>query len=62
MALEARAFPEPGARPGRRVDQRGIDAGAAGGKLVGAGGGGFLLFYAEDKTDLRFAMRAGPRR
>ena len=28
----------------------GIDAGAAGGKLVGAGDGGFLLFYAEEKT------------
>ena len=25
--------------------QRGLDAGALGGKLVGAGGGGFLLFY-----------------
>lgn len=27
--------------------QRGIDAGATGGKLLGAGGGGFLLFYVE---------------
>jgi len=27
--------------------QRGLDAGAIGGKLLGAGGGGFLLFYAE---------------
>jgi D-glycero-alpha-D-manno-heptose-7-phosphate kinase len=34
----------------------GITAGAAGGKLVGAGGGGFLLFYAEDKAALRAAM------
>ncbi|MGO9877212.1 MAG: galactokinase [Acidimicrobiia bacterium] len=34
----------------------GIAAGAAGGKLVGAGGGGFLLFYAEEKADLRLAM------
>jgi D-glycero-alpha-D-manno-heptose-7-phosphate kinase len=34
----------------------GIDAGALGGKLVGAGGGGFLLFYAEDKAGLRRAM------
>jgi D-glycero-alpha-D-manno-heptose-7-phosphate kinase len=25
--------------------QRGLDAGALGGKLAGAGGGGFLLFY-----------------
>jgi D-glycero-alpha-D-manno-heptose-7-phosphate kinase len=34
----------------------GIEAGALGGKLVGAGGGGFLLFYAERKADLRAAM------
>ena len=31
--------------------------GALGGKLVGAGGGGFLLLYAEDKKRLRHAMR-----
>jgi D-glycero-alpha-D-manno-heptose-7-phosphate kinase len=31
--------------------------GALGGKLVGAGGGGFLLLYAEDKRRLREAMR-----
>jgi D-glycero-alpha-D-manno-heptose-7-phosphate kinase len=30
--------------------------GALGGKLVGAGGGGFLLFLAEDKARLRRAM------
>jgi len=30
--------------------------GALGGKLVGAGGGGFLLFYAEDHQRLRGAM------
>jgi len=36
--------------------------GALGGKLIGAGGGGFLLFYAEDKTRLRRAMtRTGLR-
>jgi len=36
--------------------------GALGGKLIGAGGGGFLMFYAEDKTRLRHAMReAGVR-
>lgn len=43
----------------RQVDgwiRRGIDAGALGGKLIGAGGGGFLLFYAEHKADLRGAM------
>jgi len=31
--------------------------GALGGKLIGAGGGGFLLFYTEDKTRLRSVMR-----
>lgn len=31
--------------------------GALGGKLIGAGGGGFLMFYADDKTKLRHAMR-----
>jgi D-glycero-alpha-D-manno-heptose-7-phosphate kinase len=33
-------------------------SGALGGKLIGAGGGGFLMFYAEDKTRLRHAMRS----
>ncbi len=38
----------------------GRENGAVGGKLVGAGGGGFLLFYAEDRVRLRRAMsRAG---
>jgi len=32
------------------------DNGALGGKLVGAGGGGFLMFYAQDKERLRDAM------
>jgi D-glycero-alpha-D-manno-heptose-7-phosphate kinase len=31
--------------------------GALGGKLIGAGGGGFLMFYSEEKTRLRAAMR-----
>jgi D-glycero-alpha-D-manno-heptose-7-phosphate kinase len=31
--------------------------GALGGKLIGAGGGGFLMFYAHDKQLLRHAMR-----
>jgi D-glycero-alpha-D-manno-heptose-7-phosphate kinase len=31
--------------------------GARGGKLIGAGGGGFLMFYANDKACLRHAMR-----
>lgn len=35
----------------------GRQKGAIGGKLVGAGGGGFLLFYAEDRKGLRQAMR-----
>ncbi|MBF0314563.1 MAG: galactokinase [Oligoflexia bacterium] len=30
--------------------------GALGGKLIGAGGGGFFLFYAEEKSRLRSAM------
>jgi D-glycero-alpha-D-manno-heptose-7-phosphate kinase len=34
----------------------GLDNGAVGGKLVGAGGGGFLMFYAEDHRRLRAAM------
>ncbi|MGA3017605.1 MAG: galactokinase, partial [Bryobacteraceae bacterium] len=36
--------------------------GALGGKLIGAGGGGFLMFYTEDTTRLRHVMtRAGLR-
>ena len=36
--------------------------GALGGKLIGAGGGGFLMFYTEDKTRLRRVMtRTGLR-
>jgi D-glycero-alpha-D-manno-heptose-7-phosphate kinase len=31
--------------------------GALGGKIIGAGGGGFLMFYAHDKKRLRHAMR-----
>jgi D-glycero-alpha-D-manno-heptose-7-phosphate kinase len=46
------------------MSNNGIDAyyqlarnnGALGGKLIGAGGGGFLMFYTEDKTRLRRAM------
>lgn len=30
--------------------------GALGGKIIGAGGGGFLMFYAEDKARLRHAL------
>src|SRR5207248_9141400 len=32
--------------------------GAMGGKLIGAGGGGFLMFYAEEKARLRHALAA----
>ena len=35
-----------------------LENGALGGKLVGAGGGGFLLFYTRDQTRLRQAMSA----
>ncbi len=34
-----------------------LQNGALGGKLIGAGGGGFLMFYTEDKTRLRRVMR-----
>ena len=33
-----------------------LKSGAIGGKLVGAGGGGFLMFYAQDKDRLREKM------
>jgi D-glycero-alpha-D-manno-heptose-7-phosphate kinase len=36
----------------------GMKNGAVGGKLVGAGGGGFLLFYANDRNKLRHSMNA----
>jgi len=35
----------------------GRENGALGGKLVGAGGGGFLLFYAQDRDLLRRSMQ-----
>ena len=37
-------------------------SGASGGKLIGAGGGGFLLFHARDKAKLRHAMIAAGMR
>jgi len=43
-----------------RIDEwyeLGRQNGAVGGKLVGAGGGGFLMFYADDRKKLRQAMR-----
>ena len=44
-----------------RVDhwyEVGLRNGALGGKLVGAGAGGFLMFLAEDPKRLRVAMAA----
>jgi D-glycero-alpha-D-manno-heptose-7-phosphate kinase len=38
--------------------EKGRAHGAIGGKLVGAGGGGFLLFFAEDRKALRKAMES----
>ena len=38
--------------------QFGLSQGAIGGKLVGAGGGGFILFYTEDRQKLRKAMQS----
>lgn len=39
--------------------EKGINAGALGGKLLGAGGGGFLIFYVqpEKQDSVRWAMR-----
>src|SRR5688572_17952079 len=48
-----------GAMSNDRIDgwyRLAMESGARGGKLIGAGGGGFLLFYAEDKARLRRAM------
>jgi D-glycero-alpha-D-manno-heptose-7-phosphate kinase len=48
-----------GAMSNSRIDEwyeLGRENGAIGGKLVGAGGGGFLMFYAEDRVRLRRAM------
>lgn len=42
-----------------RIDEwyeLGVKNGAVGGKLVGAGGGGFLMFYTADRNNLRHAM------
>ena len=35
----------------------GLKSGALGGKLIGAGGGGFLMFYTENPAELRKTMR-----
>ncbi|MDQ6862362.1 MAG: hypothetical protein M3044_00915 [Thermoproteota archaeon] len=41
-----------------RLYEKGLNAGAIGGKIMGAGGGGFLVFYCENgkKGDLRKVM------
>lgn len=49
-----------GGMSNKKIDdwyQLGITNGAVGGKLVGAGGGGFLMFYASDRNLLRHTMR-----
>jgi D-glycero-alpha-D-manno-heptose-7-phosphate kinase len=38
--------------------ERGLESGAIGGKLVGAGTGGFLMFYAQSPSAVREAMAA----
>ena len=40
------------------VYEKAMRSGAVGGKLVGAGGGGFLMFYANDVEKLRHEMAA----
>jgi D-glycero-alpha-D-manno-heptose-7-phosphate kinase len=48
-----------GASSNPRIDcwySRAMSNGAIGGKLVGAGGGGFLMFYAADRSRLRQCM------
>jgi D-glycero-alpha-D-manno-heptose-7-phosphate kinase len=50
-----------GGMSNRQIDEwyeLGRRNGALGGKLVGAGGGGFLMFYTEDHRRLRTAMTA----
>lgn len=49
-----------GAMTSGQIDQwyeHALANGAVGGKLIGAGGGGFLMFYANEKAKLRHAMR-----
>lgn len=41
-----------------RLYELSLQSGAIGGKIVGAGGGGFLMLYASDKERLRSAMRS----
>ncbi len=41
---------------------RAIEAGAIGGKLLGAGGGGFLLFYCDEQYHQKVEEAVGLRR
>jgi D-glycero-alpha-D-manno-heptose-7-phosphate kinase len=43
------------------IYEKGIRAGAEGGKLLGAGGGGFILFYCAPKTQERLRLAIGLR-
>ncbi len=40
---------------------RGLKAGASGGKLLGAGGGGFLLFHCEQRKQEALSLALGLR-
>ena len=49
----------------REVDEiynMGLSAGAQGGKLLGAGGGGFMLFYCEKSLQSRLIEKLKPLR
>jgi D-glycero-alpha-D-manno-heptose-7-phosphate kinase len=39
-----------------KIYSKALKSGAVGGKLVGAGGGGFLMFYSNDTGKLRSTM------
>jgi len=57
----ARKKERSGGMTNQRIDDwydLGMKNGALGGKLIGAGGRGFLLFYTEEKNRLRHAMTA----
>jgi D-glycero-alpha-D-manno-heptose-7-phosphate kinase len=49
-----------GGMSNKKIDEwyeLGVRNGAVGGKLVGAGGGGFLMFYASNRNQLRHVMK-----
>ena len=39
------------------IYNKGINSGALGGKLLGAGGGGFILFYCPKKINKKFLKK-----